>query len=84
MQNLVSWSEKGMCSARDTLGNAEANAEIIRNVLKLIRQSRRHFGKKNTRSSIYNAKYDNEIRQYLEVVIKETRVIKRTVEKRND
>jgi hypothetical protein len=64
----------------DTLSNAEANAEIIRNVLKLIRQHADILEKKTQVASTMLD--DNEIRQYLEVVIKETRVIKENSRKK--
>ena len=66
----------------DTLSNAEANAEIIRNVLKLIRQHADILEKKTQVASTMLD--DNEIRQYLEVVIKESRVIKESSRKKDD
>jgi hypothetical protein len=64
----------------DTLSNAEANAEIIRNVLKLIRQHADILEKKTQVASTMLD--DNEIRQYLEVVIKENIVIKENSRKK--
>jgi hypothetical protein len=64
----------------DTLSNAEANAEITRNVLKLIRQHADILEKKTQVASTMLD--DNEIRQYLEVVIKESRVIKENSRKK--
>ncbi len=58
----------------DTLSNAEENAEIIRNLVKLIHQ---HAGILEKKTQVASTMLDdNEIRRYLEIVIKETRVIK--------
>lgn len=66
----------------DTLSTAEENAEIIRNLVKLIHQHAGILEKKTGVSS--TMRDDNEIRQYLEIVINETRVIRENTEKRND
>ena len=58
----------------DTLSTAEENAEIIRNLVKLIHQHAGILEKKTGVSS--TMRDDNEIRQYLEIVINETRVIR--------
>ncbi|HYG00008.1 MAG TPA: hypothetical protein VD815_07940 [Candidatus Saccharimonadales bacterium] len=58
----------------DTLSTAEENAEIIRNLVKLIHQHAGSLEKKTGVSS--TMRDDNEIRQYLEIVINETRVIR--------
>ena len=58
----------------DTLSTAEENAEIIRNLVKLIHQHGGILEKKTGVSS--TMRDDNEIRQYLEIVINETRVIR--------
>src|SRR6266480_5664362 len=55
----------------DTLGNAQENAEIIRKVVKLIHQQAGAMEKETgVESSMID---DNEVRQYLELVIRETR-----------
>jgi hypothetical protein len=55
----------------DTLGNAQENAEIIRNVVKLIHKQAGAMEKETgVESSMID---DNEVRQYLELVIRETR-----------
>lgn len=58
----------------DTLSTAEENAEIIRNLVKLIHQHAGILEKKTGVSS--TMRDDNEIRQYLEIVINETRIIR--------
>jgi hypothetical protein len=58
----------------DTLSNAEANAEIMRNVVKLIHQHADVLKKKTEVGSTMLD--DNEVRQYLEIVIRETRAIR--------
>jgi hypothetical protein len=58
----------------DTLSNAEENAEIIRNLVKLIHQ---HAGILEKKTGVASTmRDDNEIRQYLEIVIEETIVMK--------
>jgi hypothetical protein len=55
----------------DTLGSAQENAEIIRNVVKLIHKQAGAMEKETgVESSMID---DNEVRQYLELVIRETR-----------
>jgi hypothetical protein len=55
----------------DTLGNAQENAEIIQKVVKLIHNQAGAMEKETgVESSMID---DNEVRQYLELVIKETR-----------
>ena len=55
----------------DTLGNAQENAEILRKVVKLIHKQAGAMGKETgVESSMID---DNEVRQYLEYVIRETR-----------
>ena len=55
----------------DTLGNAQKNAEIIRKVVKLIHKHADAMEKETgVESSMLD---DNEVRQYLELVITETR-----------
>ena len=55
----------------DTLGNAQENAEIIRKVVKLIHKQAGAMEKETgVESSMID---DNEVRQYLELVIRETR-----------
>ena len=58
----------------DTLSNAEENAEIIRNLVKLIHQHAGILEKKTQVAS--TMRDDNEIRRYLEIVIEETIVMK--------
>ncbi len=66
----------------DTLSNAEENAEIIRNLVKLIHQHADILEKKTgVASTMLN---DNEIRQYLEIVIRETGGFKENSEKKDD
>jgi hypothetical protein len=55
----------------DTLGNAQENAEIIREVVKLIRKQAGAMEKETGVES--SMKDDNEVRQYLNLVIRETR-----------
>lgn len=55
----------------DTLGNAQENAEIIREVVKLIRKQAGAMEKETGVES--SMKDDNEVRQYLDLVIRETR-----------
>jgi hypothetical protein len=53
-----------------TLSNAEENAEIIRNLVKLIHQ---HAGILEKKTQVASTMLDdNEIRRYLEIVIMET------------
>ena len=66
----------------DTLSNAEENAEMIRNVVKLIRQHADTLEKKSQVAS--TMRDDKEIRQYLEVVINETLLIKQNNRKEDD
>jgi hypothetical protein len=55
----------------DSLGNAQENAEIIRKVVKLIHKQADAMEKETAvESSMLD---DNEVRQYLELVIRETR-----------
>ena len=55
----------------DTLGNAQENAEIIRKVVKLIHKQADAMEKETgVESSMID---DNEVRQYLELAIRETR-----------
>jgi hypothetical protein len=55
----------------DTLGNAQENAEIIQKVVKLIHKQAGAMEKETgVESSMID---DNEVRQYLELVIRETR-----------
>ena len=57
-----------------TLSNAEENAEIIRNLVKLIHQ---HAGILEKKTQVTSTMLDdNEIRRYLEIVIDETTVMK--------
>jgi hypothetical protein len=57
-----------------TLSNAEENAEIIRNLVKLIHQ---HAGILEKKTQVASTMLDdNEIRRYLEIVIEETTVMK--------
>jgi hypothetical protein len=59
----------------DTLSNAEENAEIIRNLVKLIHQ---HAGILEKKTGVASTmRDDNEIRQYLVMVLDETRVIRK-------
>jgi hypothetical protein len=58
----------------DTLSNAEENAEIMRNLVKLIHQHADVLEKKTEVGSTMLD--DNEVRQYLEIVIRETRAIR--------
>ena len=55
----------------DTLGSAQENAEIIREVVKLIRKQAGAMEKETGVES--SMKDDNEVRQYLDLVIRETR-----------
>lgn len=58
----------------DTLGNAEEKAETMRNIVKLIHQHADAMEKETAvESSMLD---DNEVRQYLELVIREPRVIR--------
>ena len=55
----------------DTLGTAQENAEIIRKVVKLIHKHADAMEKETAvESSMID---DNEVRQYLDLVIRETR-----------
>ena len=55
----------------DTLGNAQEDAEFIRKVVKLIH---RHAGAMEKETGVESSMLDdNEVRQYLEYVIRETR-----------
>jgi hypothetical protein len=55
----------------DTLGNVQENAEIIQKVVKLIHKQAGAMEKETgVESSMID---DNEVRQYLELVIRETR-----------
>src|SRR6476659_2063270 len=57
-----------------TLSNAEENAEIIRNLVKLIHQ---HAGILEKKTQVASTMLDNNvIRRYLEIVIEETTVMK--------
>ena len=58
----------------DTLGNAQENAEIMRKLVKQIHQHADAMKKETKVESILLD--DNEVRQYLDMVIKETRVIR--------
>jgi hypothetical protein len=66
----------------DTLSNAEENAEIIRNVVKLIRQHADILEKKTEVASTMLD--EKEIKQYLEIVIGETVAIKKNSGKKDD
>jgi hypothetical protein len=58
----------------DTLGNAEEKAETMRNIVKLIHQHADAMEKETAvESSMLD---DNEVREYLELVIREPRVIR--------
>ena len=58
----------------DTLGNAEEKAETMRDIIKLIHQHADAMEKETAvESSMLD---DNEVRQYLELVIREPRVIR--------
>jgi hypothetical protein len=66
----------------DTLSNAEENAEIMRNLVKLIRQ---HADAMNKKTEVGSTMLDdNEVRRYLEIVIGETRGIKENSRKKDD
>jgi hypothetical protein len=55
----------------DTLGNAQEDAEFIRKVVKLIH---RHAGAMEKETGVESSMLDdNEVRQYLDLIIKETR-----------
>src|ERR671921_859166 len=54
----------------DTLGNAQENAEIMRKYVKLIHE---HAGAMKKETGVEPLTDDNEIRQYLDLVIRETR-----------
>ena len=55
----------------DTLGNAQETAEIIRKVVKLIH---RHAGAMEKETGVESSMLDdNEVRQYLDLIIRETR-----------
>jgi hypothetical protein len=55
----------------DTLGNAQENAEIMRKVVKLIHK---HLNAMEKETAVESPMLDdNEVRRYLEYVIKETR-----------
>ena len=72
MQNCVIYEKicKGIC-LRDTLGNAQENAEIMRTLVKLIHQHADAMKKETgVESSMLD---DNEVRRYLDLVIMETR-----------
>ena len=58
-------------SLLDTLGNAQENAEILRKVVKLIHKQAGAMEKETAVESPMLD--DNEVRQYLEYVIRETR-----------
>ena len=58
-------------SLLDTLGNAQENAEIMRKLVKLIHQHADAMKKETAvESSMLD---DNEVRQYIDLVIRETR-----------
>ena len=54
----------------DTLGNAQENAEIMQKLVKLIHQ---HADAMEKETAVESPMFDNEIRQYLDLVIRETR-----------
>ena len=55
----------------DTLGNAQENAEIMRKLVKLIHQ---HADAMEKETAVESSMLDvNEVRQYLDLVIRETR-----------
>jgi hypothetical protein len=55
----------------DTLGNAQENAEIMRKLVKLIHQ---HADAMEKETAVESPMLDeNEVRQYIELVIRETR-----------
>ena len=55
----------------DTLGNAQEDAEFIRKVVKLIH---RHAGAMEKETGVESSMLDdNEVRQYLDLIIRETR-----------
>jgi hypothetical protein len=55
----------------DTLGNAQENAEIMRKLVKLIHQ---HAGAMKKETAVESPMLDdNEVRQYIDLVIRETR-----------
>ena len=55
----------------DTLGNAQKNAEIMREVVKLIHK---HLDAMEKKTAVESPMLDyNEVREYLEYVIRETR-----------
>jgi len=61
-------------SLLDTLSNAEENAETMRNLVKLIHQ---HAGLLKKKTEVASTMLDeNEIRQYVEIVVSEARVIR--------
>jgi hypothetical protein len=61
-------------SLLDTLGNAQENAEIMRKIVKLVHQ---HADAMEKETEVESTMLDdNEVRQYLDMVIKETRVIR--------
>jgi hypothetical protein len=60
----------------DSLGNAQENAEIMRKIVKLVHQ---HADAMEKETEIESTMLDdNEVRQYLDMVIKETKVIRDT------
>lgn len=66
----------------ETLSNAEENAEMTRNVVKLIRQ---HAGILEKRTGIASTMLDdNEIRRYMNIVIEETNLIKKGSGRKKD
>jgi hypothetical protein len=55
----------------DTLGNAQENAEIMRKLVQLIHQ---HADAMNKETAVESPMLDvNEVRQYIELVIRESR-----------
>jgi hypothetical protein len=55
----------------DTLGNAQENAEIMRRLVKLVRQ---HADAMKKETAVESPMLDvNEVRQYIDLVIRESR-----------
>jgi hypothetical protein len=55
----------------DTLGNAQENAEIMRKLVKLVQQ---HADAMEKETAVESPMLDdNEVRQYIDLVIRETR-----------
>jgi hypothetical protein len=64
----------------DTLGDAQKGAEIIR-IEKVVKLIQKHAGAMEKETAVESSMLDdNEVRQYLELVIRETRAKKRMTE----